>query len=175
MSNSYLLETDFGWRGILSEPAHIWHHNLKNNRTAIIDFRCIWSKTGEYIKFNEVDEAGLSTINLYTNVDCHSNERLNGELYDVPTISLMDLLIEHSAPSEIDYLSIDTEGSEYDILSSIDFSKYKFKIITCEHNYSPNRELIYDLLTKNGYVRFLTEESQFDDWYFFPNLFTASK
>ena len=65
----------------------------------------------------------------------------------------------------IDYLSIDTEGSEFEILNSFDFSKFKFRIITCEHNYTPMREKIFELLTKNGYTRVFKEISFNDDWY----------
>ena len=35
---------------------------------------------------------------------------------------------------EIDYLSIDIEGSEFDLLESIDFDKYKIKVISVENN-----------------------------------------
>lgn len=43
-------------------------------------------------------------------------------------------------PKIIDYLSIDTEGSEFDILSNFNFKEFKFRIITCEHNFGPNRK-----------------------------------
>jgi len=81
------------------------------------------------------------------------------------TISLEDLLGKYDAPSVIDYLSIDTEGSEFEILSSFNFEKYKFRIITCEHNYTENREKIHSLLNEKGYVRKYTEVSKFDDWF----------
>ena len=68
-----------------------------------------------------------------------------GRKYKVPTISLLDLLDIHNAPKFIDYLSIDTEGSEYEILNAFDFNKYKFRVITCEHNFTPMREKIYKL------------------------------
>ena len=42
--------------------------------------------------------------------------------YKVKTISLEDLLVKYNAPNIIDYLSIDTEGSEYEILSKLDLS-----------------------------------------------------
>jgi hypothetical protein len=77
----------------------------------------------------------------------------------------MDLLEEHGAPPEIDYLSIDTEGSEYDILESFDFQKYHVSVITCEHNYSPMRDKLYSLFQKNGYKRKYEHISQFDDWF----------
>ena len=98
-------------------------------------------------------------------MDEHSPLRENGKRYHVETISLNELLDSHKAPLTIDYLSIDTEGSEFDILKKLNFSKYRFKVITCEHNYSPNREKIYDLLKGNGYERKFKDFSKFDDWY----------
>ena len=62
------------------------------------------------------------------------------------TVSLTDLLDDHSAPLEIDYLSIDCEGSELEILKNHNFDKYSFKVITCEHNFTEKRKKIYDLL-----------------------------
>ena len=32
LSNTYLLENSFGWKGALSEPSPQWHKSLKNNR-----------------------------------------------------------------------------------------------------------------------------------------------
>ena len=53
----------------------------------------------------------------------------NGAKYKVETISLNDMLELHNAPLIIDYLSIDTEGSEYEILSCLDFELYYTKTI----------------------------------------------
>jgi hypothetical protein len=91
--------------------------------------------------------------------------RSSGKTYSVKTISLLDLLIKHEAPFNIDYLSIDTEGSEFDILNSFDFSAYSISIITVEHNYSPMRAKIHNLLSSKGYNRVHQEFSKFDDWY----------
>ena len=105
-------------------------------------------------------------LSPFNSSDMHRQLRQHGTTYSVKTISLVDLLRKHSAPPIIDYLSIDTEGSEYDILSSFDFSSYRFRVITCEHNFMPAREQILALLTRNGYSRTLTKFSQYDDWYF---------
>jgi hypothetical protein len=86
--------------------------------------------------------------------------------YTVETISLTDLLDQRGAPTEIDYFSIDTEGSELEILEAFDFSRWRFNAITVEHNYvSASRNAIYDILTANGYTRVCTELAQWDDWY----------
>lgn len=165
LSNTYMLEKELGWTGILAEPAKCWHEALISNRNSIIDTRCVWSETGKELEFNQVAIAELSTINTFSNVDEHKKARETGTTYIVETISLLDLLDKCSAPKVIDYLSIDTEGSELDILNSFDFSKYKFNVITCEHNHTDARCKIHTLLKKNGYVRLCTSVSYFDDWY----------
>ena len=75
------------------------------------------------------------------------------------------MLDKHNAPKLIDYLSIDTEGSELEILSNHDFSKYNFSVITVEHFYRKDRDKILSLLTRNGYLRKYENISFQDDWY----------
>ncbi|GAB4363582.1 MAG: hypothetical protein Kow0026_28230 [Oricola sp.] len=167
LSNTYLLETRYGWRGILSEPARHWHATLEKNRACAIDHRCVWSQSGASLDFVESRSAEYSTIDHFSASDMHLKKRRNGSRYSVETVSLNDLLAEHGAPHEIDYLSIDTEGSEHAILEAFDFDRHRFATITCEHNYTPNRERIHDLLTSKGYARKFEHLSLFDDWYVF--------
>lgn len=165
LSNTYLLEKEFGWKGVLAEPARCWHKRLTSNRSAAIETKCVWSTSGSILKFNEVVLGELSTINSFSSTDFHRETRKAGRTYDVETISLNDLLAKHNAPQLVDYLSIDTEGSEFEILSSFDFSRHCFSVITCEHNYTPVRQEICSLLARNGYVRKYQELSDCDDWY----------
>lgn len=165
-SNTFLLEKSFGWHGILAEPAKIWHDKLLKNRKANIEFDCVWSKTGETLSFDMTEIAALSTISSFSDSDFWSKKRKVKDCYDVNTISLNDLLMKYNSPKIVDYLSIDTEGSEYDILSGFDFSKYVFNVITVEHNHvAAKREEIHSLLVANGYVRRFEYLTQWDDWY----------
>lgn len=164
-SNTYLLEKEFGWRGILAEPAQIWHPHLFAYRNCHIETACVWAESNKTIRFNQVQVPELSTISSFSFSDNHASARKHGTSYEVQTISLTDLLERYSAPNKIDYLSIDTEGSEYDILKNFDFTKYEFEVITCEHNYTPKRKQIQVLLEKNGYRRVFEDLSKFDDWY----------
>jgi FkbM family methyltransferase len=165
LSNTFLLEKEFEWKGILSEPARCWHHDLAANRNCYIEKKCVWKDSGSVLNFNEVEEAELSTIKDYSKGDVHKTLRKSGSMYDVETISLIDMLKKYNAPHIIDYLSIDTEGSEFEILNAFDFETYKFKIITCEHNHTDSRDKIYKLLTDKGYTRKFESLSKFDDWY----------
>ena len=81
------------------------------------------------------------------------------------SISLQDLLRSHNCPKEIDYLSIDTEGSGL-ASSAAEFEEYDSKMITVEHNFCvPDREQLKELLTGKGFVRLFELFSKFDDWY----------
>ncbi len=164
-SNSYLLEKSFGWSGILAEPGKNWHRYISRNRTAILSKDCVWRATGEVIKFAESKNGEYSTIRDFISKDSHFLERENSKIYEVQTVSLNDLLLRHQAPAHINYLYIDTEGSEYEILRNFDISKYKIDFISIEHNYTTNRELIYEFMTKNDFVRIFEKISAWDDWY----------
>ena len=166
LSNTHLLETQFGWSGILAEPPRGWHDELSRNRPgAFIERACVWSRTGEQLTFVEPDCAELSTIAAFADEDRHRASRRGGATYRVQTISLDDLLDKHDAPAEIDYLSLDTEGSEFDILDAHDFSSRRIHVITCEHNYSPSCDRVQRLLGEHDYERAYTDLSMWDDWY----------
>jgi FkbM family methyltransferase len=173
LSNTYMLEKNFGWKGILAEPARSWHASLRNNRSAEIESKCIWTESGKVLQFNETEVGELSTLDSFSNHDSHAYSRENGIKYPVETISLLDLLVAYKAPSFIDYLSIDTEGSEFEILEHFDFNAYTFGFISCEHNFTENRGKIFELLSRQGYVRVFEQYSQFDDWYLHKSLVKA--
>lgn len=165
LSNTYLLEKEYEWNGIVVEPAKNWEQSLKENRNCIIDNRCVWSESGKMLAFNETVNGTLSTLELFNDADYHSEKRKDKKMYQVETISLNDLLRDHNAPSDIDYLSIDTEGSEFEILNTFNFSEFNVNIITVEHNFTARRTDIFNLLISKGYKRVFESISGFDDWY----------
>jgi FkbM family methyltransferase len=166
LSNTLILEKHFEWKGLLAEPAKCWHAALKANRNVAIDTRCVWKQTGSKLAFKETEFAELSTLSNLVDKDFNKGGRVKGATYFVETVSLNDLLRAHSAPREIDYLSVDTEGSELEILQAFDFANYNIKIMTVEHNFvEPNRQEVFKLLSGEGFVRVFEPLSKFDDWY----------
>ena len=165
ISNTHILEKEFGWSGILAEPGTSWQESLSKNRTASIDNRLVWKSSGDKILFRETEDANLSTVAEFSDADSHRESRFFGQNRLVETVSLTDLLKEHKAPEIIDYLSVDTEGSELEILSAFDFEQYHVRIITVEHNDTPARAKLYELLSEKGFVRVFEELSGCDDWY----------
>lgn len=164
-SNTWLLEKEFGWKGILAEPNPIWHPELMINRDVHIETKCISSKSGDTISFiatNDTDPE-LSGIAKFSAGDHFSEKRNHGQRIELETLSLDDLLNKYDAPPVIDYMSIDTEGSELDILLSYSF-RHKFMVISIENN-PDNEAKIDDILSSKGYVRVFRQFSQWDSWY----------
>jgi FkbM family methyltransferase len=164
INNTFILEKMFGWQGILAEPNPYWHKNLQKNRSCHISKKCVYSETNQKIEFLNSESPDLSGISNFIS----ESEKNKGEKTFVDTISLCDLLDEYSSPECIDYLSIDTEGSEYHILESYfkNNKKYDIQNITVEHNFDrENRNRIFDLLSRNGYKRKFAAFSRCDDFY----------
>ncbi len=164
-SNTYLLEKEFGWKGILSEPAQSYEDKLRRNRSASIDTRCVYSESGKTVSFHEVESMELSGISDFKHIGGWEKERGNFKEYYVETISLNDLLVEKKAPKVINYISVDTEGSEFEILSTFPFDKWDVECFSIEHNFSENEEKLDSLMESNGYRRVLRNVSSLDGWY----------
>lgn len=164
-SNTWLLEKKLSWTGILAEPNPIWHAELAANRNAAIESKCVYSRSGEIVSFLTTDDTDpeLSGIASFSDADHFAETRRKARKIDLETISLDDLLTKYDAPATIDYMSIDTEGSEFDILSSYSF-RHRFKLISVENN-PKNERLVDDLLVSKGYVRVFRHFSQWDSWY----------
>lgn len=161
ISNTLSLEK-YGWTGILAEPVPEYFKQLVVNRpNANCTDLCITDKSGETVSF-VVDNA----LDLSSQAMCYTRNDVK-QLISAKTITLVDLLDMFKAPKTIDYLSIDTEGSEYDILGCF-FNEprgYQIGCITVEHNYTPFRQKIANLLSANGFAHELPIISSWDDFY----------
>ena len=172
LSNSYLLENSFNWKGALSEPSPQWHEALiKNRKKSDIITKCIWKESEKNLDFFMSDAGELSTLKDFLESDKISmpdNNQMrkeSGKTISVETISLNDLVREYFNNICPSYISIDTEGSEYEILKAFDLNKYRPKIFTIEHNHTRNESKLDELLITNGYVRIFRKLTTFDAWY----------
>ena len=127
MSNSFTLEHDFQWQGVLAEPSPQWHIQLKKNRPkSTIITECIYSETGKDLDFFVSDQGVFSTLEEFKNSHISSmpgNTKARNESgynHKVKTISLNDVFIKYFNGVAIDYMSVDTEGSELMILENFD-------------------------------------------------------
>ena len=166
-SNTKLLEERFGWTGLLVEPNPVLADALRVSRTATVDSRCVWDVTGETVDLLVTSDAELSTVVAHATADLHTTARKATAMRTVavPTVSLDDLLDEHSAPMDIDFMSVDTEGTELRILRAFDFSRHRPRLVAVEHNGRREEQDLDALMSSQGYERRFRSMSDWDAWY----------
>ena len=172
LSNSYMLETLLNWKGALSEPSPQWHSELKKNRpNANIITDCIWSESDKELDFFVSDDGVLSSLNDFKESDKismpgNTRARLkNGKIISVKTISLNQAVEKEFKFKPPSYISVDTEGSEYEILKVFDFKKFRPVVFTIEHNFTELQLKIDKLMKSNDYLRVFKKITAFDAWY----------
>lgn len=163
-SNTYLLEK-LGWNGIVAEPNPDYADKIASVRNCHISNDCVFDESGQVLEFRQVrGRPALSGIGKTELRDSKREFRQNYKSISVLTISLNDLLAKYDAPKTIEFISIDTEGSELSILSSFDFSRWNVLSFCVEHNFE-SRDAIASLMMQNGYKRVFEQLSGHDDWW----------
>lgn len=162
ISNSYFLEKHRGWSGVLCEPSVKFHDSIRQNRSALLVTEAVFDKSDLELGFSEViGSEELSTLSDQVITDSHDRSSVLN--YKVRTISFNDLYNKYLKGKTIDYLSVDTEGSELAILKAIDFDNIDISIISVEHNYDKAKlDQISSLLGRHGYVPVLPGVFEFD-------------
>jgi len=157
LSNTFFLEKEREWTGFCFEPIQEVYKKLKSNRNCQCINAGVFSESGEF-DFYEVKGYSEMLSGLEKTIDNRHLERIKREINQyggslevkkVKCININDFLIQNKC-TKIDYCSIDTEGSEIEILKSIDFSKINIKVITVENNFNENT--IFNYMLQNGYV-----------------------
>ena len=158
-SNTYFFEKILGWNGLCIEPLpHLYARLCANRRCKCISCalgkaegtRCfLWAKNELEGFSGFVDTYHPEHFILLQQVAKKLKVSADFTLLDVPVRKPMSVF-EECHISKIDVLSLDTEGSELEILSGIDFSKITINVIVVEN--MRNIELIRNFLKNKGFL-----------------------
>jgi FkbM family methyltransferase len=143
ISNTFILESRYGWGGLLIEANPQTFSELQQNRTATCLNACV-SATRESVLFrcNHV-------LGGIVSHDCDDlTERPDERVIKIESVPLESILRDAKAPNIIDYLSVDIEGAEDLALLEFPFHLYQFTAITIER---PSHEL-REVLKRNKYL-----------------------
>ena len=166
-SNTWVLEKELGWSGILVEPDPVNAALLRRLRKTMLCQVAAYDTDGETVEL--VMAGSFSGTLPDLGQDVWGPVRAGRPTVLVQTRTLATILRQHGAPRIIDFLSLDTEGSELRILRNFPFGDYTFGAVCVEHNFvSRQRQALRDLLTGNGY-RFAGERGV-DDCYVHPSI-----
>jgi FkbM family methyltransferase len=162
-SNTVRLERERGWQGLLVEPATPYFRELEKNRRAALENVCLLDRETDVDFLEAGGHGGIPEF-------FSANYQQTGRATQKKALPLATLLDKHHAPARIDYLSLDTEGTELTILQAFPFDRYSFGAITVEHNHhAPQRDGLRALLQSKGYV--LCREVLVDDWWLHESVY----
>lgn len=167
-SNTYFFEKELGWQGICFEPLPHLFKQLKECRDCICINACVGSTEGRvpFLHLNSVDEqlSGMCSTYDKRQLDVVMNDLSvyggDCKIMQLPCVRLNDVLDRYGI-THVDYFSLDTEGSELEILKSIDFSKVKIDMMSVENNF--HEPFIREFLESKGF--FFVEHVVVDDIY----------
>lgn len=155
LSNTYFFEKELGWTGLCVEPIQQQFEKLEDNRSATCVNGCAYNKNGS-LTFTKVNGGAEMLSGVKSEYDPRHVKRLTeeskGDTEDikVPCYTL-EKLFDMCGMEDIDYVSIDTEGSELKVLQGINFDKVTIKVIGVENNYPDSFGDITDFLEGKGY------------------------
>lgn len=155
-SNTYYFEKKLGWTGLCVEPNPVQFARLKKNRSCKVDNAAIYHKAGK-ARFLAVEGGLTGWGGIVDTIDPRHAERIQkqireGDRYeiDVPCVTLAEMLKKHDL-RKVDFLSLDTEGSEYPILKDFPFSDFDINIFAIENNFGTHP--VEELMLANGYEK----------------------
>lgn len=156
-SNTYHFEQK-GWKCLCIEPIPESFIKCKSIRNHTINC-CVSDYEKDSIEFtvvrlNDNNTSAISSLNIDTRlIESHYSLITNIEKINVNVKTLNTILREINFPKDIDFISIDTENTELDVLKGIDFNVYNIKLLIIENNF--NEPMIEEYLMKKNFKKIL--------------------
>jgi hypothetical protein len=130
---------------------------MKLNRNCKLIHGAITAEKQDSILIEELPASDLSTS--------VNKRKLFKKIHEAKAFTLLEIIDLNLTSNEIDFLSIDIEGNDLDILKSLDLNRYKIKAVCVEHNFREGSDEIKDYMDKNGYDLVYSEFSKNDHWF----------
>lgn len=161
LSNSYSFEQE-GWQGICVEANPEYFDLCQKNRpnSTCIYAVCLDKQSEEPITFHSEPAGLLSGIEANREDEISRRYKRNLALefqgfkeFKVPTTTVNEILKSNNYQGEIDFVSIDVEGSELKVLKGFDLNFYSPRVLIIEAN-NQEAELALDIyMKKRGYTK----------------------
>ncbi len=158
VSNTYAFEQQ-GWRGICIEPHPASFALLRQMRTAVcINAACVASDETASVTLYTEKLGFLSGLDADRTEDVRRRYQKRGLVFDqfqaveVPALTLNAALQTHLPPhTALDFISLDVEGTELEVLRGLDLHRYRPRVLVIEANTAQDRETLSAYLATFGY------------------------
>ena len=144
-SNTLYYEQIHGWRGVLVEPSPDLCQRCRENRSPrdhIVNAACVSFGYAEMTVRLLYSNAMSVSLDVETDIgDPAAHAELGRQFlrsdetvfeFQAPARTLNSILLEANAPARIDFLSLDVEGSEIEVLKGVDHEAFRFRYMLIE-------------------------------------------
>jgi hypothetical protein len=154
-SSCYLLEKQFGWRGICIEPNDELFPSLVRNRPRSVHTNVCLAAENGHLEFaaaaNGMNPCFSGVREVLADRKWHGGHVLAGaDIVLKQAATLGHLLRLHHAPAQIEYGAFDIEGSEFEAMRAFPFHEFRFLALSFEVDRAI-REPLSHLLSRHGY------------------------
>lgn len=152
-SNTKFFEDTLGWSGVLIEPLPQQYERCRLTRPRSLVYNCIVSTSPDPLEFYV--NGAVSSVKDHTSPHHFAgwHKPVEAKLCTIPSRRLDDILHEASIP-RIDFWSLDVEGSEYEVLKTMDWD-IPVHVLCMEVNGGESEDMnesCRDLLRQMGFV-----------------------
>lgn len=160
-SNTLFFEKERNWTGLTIEAHPDRYEELKQNRPNTIHLNVAVNDVNGMVDFLTISGDTGMLSGIKSHYDPRHLQRIENETQllkttytTIPVISKrLDTIFSECNVQRVHYLSIDVEGSEFNVIRSIDFGKVFIDVIGFENNYPDKSGVIIEYLKTKGYVK----------------------
>jgi FkbM family methyltransferase len=160
-TNTYLFETYYNWDTICFEPnPYLYQKALDAGRKKV--FNCALGKENQdnipftIIALHDNNQSAVSSLDVDSRlVESHKDLISQTEIINTQ-VRTLDTMLLGNLIKEIIFVTIDTEGTELDVLKGFNLNKWKPKLIMVENNF--NDTFCEDYLNLFGYKKVYRNE-----------------
>lgn len=157
LSQTWHLQKE-GWRGILVEPIPELCNKLRENRpeSVVEECACGTHSDNSTAIFTVAKDSGKSTLS-----NTFLDNRSSVESQITVNVRPLDLILEDNNVNNLDFVSIDVEGTQYDVLLGFDLQKWKPRLLLVEDHLLDKKS--HHLIVSQNYR--LVKRTLFNNWY----------
>lgn len=120
-----------GWRGINIEPVPQFFAEIARDRLNEVNLPCVVGRQRGTVTLHLLRDLGMSTISPTQLALVDPAERIGEQRVEVEMRSLADICAEF-VTGEIDFLKIDAEGAEGDVIAGADWQRFRPRLLVIE-------------------------------------------
>lgn len=155
ISNTYFMDRCLRWKGVCVEGNPTYYERIYRLRSCHIVPTCVGRRDGEVVEFGLSGGSG----GILGKSNKHMEKWIKGNVH-VPTIksrcTTIQSVLDRGNIRIVDYMSLDVEGHELDVLMGIDWSRTRINVMSIEIS-GNSIEKIEKWMIKIGYKRHIPQ------------------